>query len=44
MTLEAVIAKLMWIMGNYSKEESVEDLFYQQVNYDLIFDKNRTSN
>jgi len=44
MTLEAVIAKLMWILGNRTKEESVEDLFYQQVNNDLIFDKNRTSN
>ena len=42
MTLESVIAKLMWIMGNKDLErENVEDIFYQSINYDLIFGKNR---
>lgn len=42
MTLESVIAKLMWILGN--KEElsgDIEDLFYKSINYDVIFGKNR---
>ena len=44
MTLESVIAKLMWIMGNKNLQEvDVEDVFYQSINYDLIFDKNRRS-
>ncbi len=42
MTLESVIAKLMWILGNKdTRKEEVEDLFYKNVNYDLIFGKNR---
>lgn len=42
MTLESVIAKLMWILGN-KKELSgdIEDLFYKSINYDVIFGKNR---
>ncbi len=42
MTLESVIAKLMWILGN--KEElngDIEDLFYKSINYDVIYGKNR---
>ncbi len=42
MTLESVIAKLMWILGNRdSWDEEVEDMFYKSINYDLIFGKNR---
>lgn len=42
MTLESVIAKLMWILGNKdSWDEEVEDMFYKSINYDLIFGKNR---
>lgn len=42
MTLESVIAKLMWILGNKDKwTEDVEDVFYKSINYDLIFGKNR---
>lgn len=42
MTLESVIAKLMWILGNKDNwNEDVEDMFYKSINYDLIFGKNR---
>lgn len=42
MTLESVIAKTMWILGNFSGEqERLEDIFYKNINYDLIFGKNR---
>lgn len=42
MTLESVIAKLMWILGNKDTwTEEVEDVFYKSINYDLIFGKNR---
>ena len=42
MTLESVIAKLMWILGNKAElEGNVEDIFYKSINYDLIFGKNR---
>ncbi len=44
MTLESVIAKLMWILGNKDElPEEVEDIFYRSINYDLIFGKNRTT-
>lgn len=42
MTLESVIAKIMWILGNRdSLDGDVEDIFYKGINYDLIFGKNR---
>ena len=42
MTLESVIAKIMWILGNTDTiKENVEDIFYKSINYDLIFGKNR---
>lgn len=42
MTLESVIAKIMWILGNRDcLEGDVEDVFYKSINYDLIFGKNR---
>lgn len=43
MTLESVIAKLMWILGNsQGNREQVEELFYRKINYDIIFGKNRS--
>lgn len=42
MTLESVIAKAMWILGNFDvKSDDIEDIFYRPVNYDVIFGKNR---
>ena len=42
MTLESVIAKLMWILGNRSEiDGEIEDIFYKSINYDVIFGKNR---
>jgi L-asparaginase len=42
MTLESVIAKTMWILGNYGgSQKEIEDIFYKNINYDLIFGKNR---
>lgn len=42
MTLEAVIAKTMWMLGNFKmKQENFEDIFYQEINHDLVFGKNR---
>lgn len=39
MTLEAVIAKAMWMLGEGNLEgKSVEEAFYTRVNYDLIFE------
>lgn len=42
MTLESVIAKTMWLLGNTDvTKENIEDVFYKSVNYDVIFGKNR---
>lgn len=39
MTLEAAIAKTMWVLGNVGREkEAMEQAFYKKINYDLIFD------
>lgn len=39
MTLEAVIAKAMWMLGNGNRgEKTVEEAFYHRVNYDIIFE------
>ena len=38
MTLEAVIAKAMWMLGEGNiGTRTVEEVFYQRVNYDIIF-------
>ena len=38
MTLEAVIAKAMWMLGNYKiAEDNIEEIFYRKINYDVIF-------
>lgn len=43
MTLESVIAKIMWMMGNFDlAREDAEEIFYRSINYDVIFGKNRT--
>lgn len=43
MTLESVLAKTMWILGNFDVTKvNVEDIFYTSINYDVIFGKNRT--
>lgn len=42
MTLESVIAKTMWLLGNVDlAREDIEDVFYESINYDVIFGKNR---
>ena len=42
MTLESVIAKVMWMLGNYDiAEADVEEIFYRNINYDVIFGRNR---
>lgn len=39
MTLEAVIAKTMWMLGGKMlKKWELEQIFYKKINYDLIFD------
>ncbi len=39
MTLEAVIAKAMWMLGDGNiGNKSVEEVFYHRVNYDIIFE------
>lgn len=42
MTLESVIAKTMWMLGNFDiTQADVEEIFYRNINYDVIFGKNR---
>lgn len=42
MTLESVIAKVMWMLGNFDiTQVDVEEIFYGNINYDVIFGKNR---
>lgn len=42
MTLESVIAKSMWMLGNFdTAADPIEDIFYQNINYDVLFGKNR---
>ena len=36
MTLEAVVTKLMWVLGQVDDREKVRELFYRSVQYDLI--------
>lgn len=40
MTLESVIAKTMWMLGNFKECNDFEEMFYRSINYDLIFGKN----
>lgn len=42
MTLESVIAKVMWMLGNFDiTQVDVEEIFYRNINYDVIFGRNR---
>lgn len=42
MTLESVIAKTMWMLGNFDLTQcDAEEIFYRNINYDVIFGKNR---
>ena len=42
MTLESVIAKTMWMLANEEvSKANQEDIFYKNINYDVIFGKNR---
>ena len=42
MTLESVIAKTMWMLANQEvSKENQDDIFYKNINYDVIFGKNR---
>ena len=37
MTLEAVLAKIMWILGLHMEDrKEIERLFYKKINYDLF--------
>lgn len=36
MTLEAVVTKLMWILGVTKEQEEIRKLFYMPINYDII--------
>ncbi|MBQ8686017.1 MAG: asparaginase [Clostridia bacterium] len=36
MTYESIITKLMWILAQTKKDETIKELFYKTVNYDLI--------
>ena len=37
MTLEAVVAKTMWILGRTKERKEFRKLFYTAVNHDLLF-------
>lgn len=42
MTLESVIAKTMWMLANTDVSKvNQEDIFYSNINYDVLFGKNR---
>lgn len=42
MTLESVIAKTMWMLANSPiTKHNQEDIFYKNINFDVIFGKNR---
>lgn len=42
MTLESVLAKMMWILANFPKDiAAVEEAFYKSVNYDVLYNKHR---
>ena len=42
MTLESVIAKVMWMLGNFKGTGTdFEEIFYRNINYDVMFGKNR---
>ena len=36
MTLEAIVTKLMWVLGQTKNEQEIRNKFYQQINYDIL--------
>ena len=36
MTLEATVAKLMWALGQSRDAETIRELFYTEVNHDIL--------
>ena len=36
LTYEAITTKLMWILGHTKDDDKIKELFYKNVNYDLI--------
>lgn len=42
MTTEAVITKLMWILGQTKNSEEIRRLFYTTVNYDILYTEDYT--
>ena len=37
MTTEAIVAKLMWILGETSDRDTIRELFYQTINHDRMW-------
>ncbi len=37
MTLEAVVTKLMWVLGNFESTEERKSKFYKTINHDILF-------
>ena len=37
MTLEATVAKTMWVLGQTSDSTAFQELFYSTINHDLLF-------
>ena len=38
MTTEAIVAKMMWILGQTSDQAEIRRLFYQTINYDRLLE------
>lgn len=36
LTYEAIVTKLMWVLGQTDDEKTIKELFYKTINYDLI--------
>lgn len=39
MTTEALVAKIMWILGQTSEQEEIRSLFYKTINHDRVIEK-----
>ena len=37
MTLDAVVTKLRWILGQTSDPEEIREMFYKTINRDMLF-------
>ena len=38
MTPEATVTKLMWLLGEYKDFTQIKQLFYKQINHDMLSD------